>query len=69
MSVADKIGSEMVYYKIYLDFGYRILPHCNENPIYVFLEKELRGPSPNFHIHVSLSDLYIPRIVPHIFLK
>jgi hypothetical protein len=69
MSVADKIGSEMVYYKIYLDFGYRIGPHCNENPIYVFPEKELRGPSPNFHIHVSVRDLYIPRIVPHIFLK
>jgi hypothetical protein len=31
--------------------------HCNENPIYVFPEKELRGPSPNFHIHVSVSDL------------
>ncbi len=27
-----------------------------------FLEKELRGQSPNFHIHVSVSDLYIPTI-------
>ncbi len=27
---------------------------------------ELRGLSPNFHIHVSVSDLYIPRIGPHI---
>jgi hypothetical protein len=44
------------------------LLHCNENPIYVFPEKELRGLSPNFHIHVSVSDLYIPRIGPHIFL-
>ncbi len=43
----------------------RIL-HCNENPIYVFPEKELRGLSPNFHIHVSVSDLHIPRKV-HIF--
>ncbi len=42
--------------------------HCNENPIYVFPEKELRGLSPNFHIHESVSDLYIPRIGPHIFL-
>jgi hypothetical protein len=25
-----------------------------------------RGLSPNFHIHVSVSDLYIPRIGPHI---
>ncbi len=38
-------------------------------PIYVFPEKELRGLNPNFHIHVSVSDLYIPRIGPHIFLK
>jgi hypothetical protein len=36
--------------------------HCNENPIYVFLVWELRGLSPNFHIHVFVSDLYIPRI-------
>jgi hypothetical protein len=44
-------------------------PHCNENPIYVFPEKELRNLSPNFHIHVSVSDLNIPRIGPHIFLQ
>ncbi len=43
--------------------------HCNENPIYVFPEKEMRGLSPNFHIHVSVSNLYIPRIVSHIFLQ
>ncbi len=40
-------------------------PHCNKNPIYVFLFWELRGLSPNFHIHVSVSHLYIPRIGPH----
>jgi hypothetical protein len=35
-------------------------PHCKE-PItkQIFPEKELRGHSPNFHINVSLSDLYI----------
>jgi hypothetical protein len=32
--------------------------------IYIFPEKELRGLSPNFHIHVSVSDLYFPRIGP-----
>jgi hypothetical protein len=37
--------------------------HCKENPIYVFLFWELRGLSPNFHIHVSMSDLYIPGLV------
>jgi hypothetical protein len=29
----------------------------------------LRGLSPNFHIHVSVSDLYIPRIGLHIYLQ
>ncbi len=29
----------------------------------------MRGLSPNFHIHVSVSDLYIPRIGPHISLQ
>ncbi len=29
---------------------------------------ELRGLSPNFHSHVYVSDLYIHRIGPHIFL-
>jgi hypothetical protein len=43
--------------------------HCNENPIYVFLFWELHGLSPSFHIPVSLSDLYIPRIGPHIFVQ
>ncbi len=40
--------------QIYL---FLIIIHCNENPIYVFLEKELRGLIPNFYIHVSVSDL------------
>jgi hypothetical protein len=34
--------------------------HCNENPIYVFPENNLRGLSPNFHIHVSVSDYILP---------
>jgi hypothetical protein len=34
--------------------------YCNENPICVFLFWELRGLSPNFHIHVSVSDLIFP---------
>ncbi len=36
--------------------------HCNENPVYVFHFWELRGLSPNFLIHLSVSELYIPRI-------
>jgi hypothetical protein len=35
--------------------------------IYVFPEKELRGLSPNFLIHVSVSDLCIPTIGSPIF--
>ncbi len=43
--------------------------HCKENPFYVFLFWELRGLSPNFNIHVSVSDLDFPRIGPHISLQ
>jgi hypothetical protein len=45
--------------------------HCNKNPNCVFPEKELHGLSPNFHILVSVSNLYIPqkKIRPHIFLQ
>ncbi len=39
--------------------------NCNENPIYIFLFWELHGLSPNFHTHVSVSDLFIPKISPH----
>jgi hypothetical protein len=31
-----------------------------ENWKQIFPEKEYRGLSPNFHIHVSVSELYIP---------
>jgi len=42
--------------------------HCKENPIYEFPEKKLRSLSPNFHVHISVSDLHIPRIGPPMFL-
>ncbi len=35
----------------------------------IFPEKELCGHSPNFHIHVSMSDLYIPTIDLPILLQ
>jgi hypothetical protein len=44
----------------------RLLLHCTENMIYVFLEMKLRGLVPNSYIHVSVSDLYIHRIGLHI---
>jgi hypothetical protein len=45
--------------------------HSTENSkqIEIFLEIELRGLSPNFHIHVSVSDLYIPTIGLPILLQ
>ncbi len=43
--------------------------HGTKNLIYVFPEKELRGLSPNSYNQVSVSDLYIPRISPHIWLQ
>ncbi len=35
----------------------------------IFPEKEYRGLRPNFHIHASVSDLYIPTIGPPILLE
>jgi hypothetical protein len=43
--------------------------HNTENLKQIFPEKELRGLSPNFHIHVSVSDLYIPMIGLPILLR
>ncbi len=42
--------------------------HNTKNSKEIFTEKELCGLNPNFHIHVSVSVLYIPSIGPHIFL-
>jgi len=36
--------------------------HNTENSKQIFPEKEWRSLSPNFRIHVSVSDLYIPTI-------
>jgi hypothetical protein len=42
--------------------------HNTENLKQIFPEKELLGLSSNFHIHVSVSDLYIPTIGLRILL-
>ncbi len=39
--------------------GQYFFAHCNENPIYVFPEKELSGISPNFHTHSCLCERFI----------
>jgi hypothetical protein len=59
----------MTYSLSVLDFSPPYSAHCNENPISMFLFWELRELSPHFHIHVYVSDLYIPRIAPFIFLQ
>jgi hypothetical protein len=46
-----------------------IRPHCTENPIYVLPEMRLLVVVPNFYIHVSECDLYIPRISLPIWLQ
>jgi hypothetical protein len=38
----------------------RFKVHCREKMPKIGKEKEYRGFSPNFHIHVSVSKLYIP---------
>jgi hypothetical protein len=40
-------------------FGSTLQIHNTENSKQIFPEKELRGLSPNFPIHVSVSDLYV----------
>jgi hypothetical protein len=43
--------------------------HGTKNSKQIFPEMKLHGLVPNFHIHVSLSDLYIPMIGPPILLQ
>ncbi len=45
------------------------MAHCTENPIYIFLEMKMGGFVPNSYIHVSVNDLYIPRIGLPIWLQ
>ncbi len=42
--------------------GHTLQRTKSEHSKQIFPEKELRGHSPNFHIHVSVSDLYISMI-------
>jgi hypothetical protein len=48
-----------------LPLGKQFYSTLHENPIFVFLFRELRGLSLNFHIHVSVNDIYtlFPRSV------
>jgi len=44
----------------YKQAAYALQRQNAENLKQIFPEKEYRGLSPNFHIHVSVSELYIP---------
>jgi hypothetical protein len=44
-------------------------PWTNLNTNNIFPEKEMHSHSPNFHIHVSVDDLYIPTIDLPILLQ
>ncbi len=46
-----------------------IVYHSKKDPIYVFPEMKLHGLVPNFHIHVSESNSFIPTIGPPILLQ
>ncbi len=67
LGVADSLKKLKCFeQKIHKKISMYTESHCNENPIYVFPEKELGGLSPNFHIHVSVM-IYIFRGTVHIF--
>ncbi len=49
--------------------GFTLQRTNTENCKRIFPEKEFGGHRPNFHIHVSVSDLYIPRISLPVLLQ
>jgi hypothetical protein len=48
---------------------YKLQRHNTANSKQIYLEKELRCLSPNVHMHVFVSDLYIPTIGLPILLQ
>jgi hypothetical protein len=48
--------------------GSLVALYCKSNLCTVFPNMELRGVNPNSYIHVSVRDLYIPRIGSHMYL-
>jgi hypothetical protein len=55
--------------KLELCMAITLQSHNTENSKKIFPEKELRGHNPNFHIHVSIGDLYIPTLGLPILLQ
>ncbi len=52
-----------------IDQYFAMQRHNTKNSKEIFLEMKLRGLSPNYQIHVSVSDLYIPTIGLPILLQ
>ncbi len=52
-----------------IDYTFILQRNNTKNSKQIFPEKELCGLSPNFHIHVSVSDIYIPAIGLSILLQ
>ncbi len=51
-----------------LEFTNHMNMHCIENSKQIFPEMKFRGLVPNFCVHVSVSNLYIPTIGPPTFI-
>ncbi len=65
--------SGLLGHRSYMQLWRLVVPtlqrHNTKNSKQIFPEKELCGQSPNFHIHVSVSDLYISPIDLPILLQ
>ncbi len=66
LSFRTRQASQKSQEKKLVSFPYRGTALQGKSHLCIPFLWELRGLSPNFHIHVSVSHLYIPRIGPHI---
>jgi hypothetical protein len=60
--ISSYFSNQKSKFSFSMSFHSKLSPHCKDTIPKIFPEKELRGISPSFHIHVSVSDLYIPWI-------
>jgi hypothetical protein len=68
--MTEREGARILRKSNVLIFSPKLQRHNTENSKQIFPEKELRGSSvPNFHIHESVSDSYIPAISLPILLQ
>ncbi len=72
--MCHEIGIPMIQFSSWMNIDYFSFhpcihaqsTHCTKNPIYVSPEMKLHGLVSTSYIHVTVSDLYIPRIGLHI---